>query len=1104
MTFKKALSFVAVVFFSTLLYAQVQQHKSLYVEKELLDSKVLKNTKILLELSEEQVDQREFYKNYETPPGEAEHAGFAVQVNTSPATGGYYEIINDSLLIWRVKLESPGALGIGVLFDDFHLDKNAALYIYDTSGEYIAGEFNYKNNNYKNVFSSRIIPGESVIVEYIEVIDENHSPGLNEIRSRINIKEISYLTSGFANDGKNIGNAEECHVNINCSEGDLWQNQKRGVARIFMRVGTSYFWCSGSLINNELQDGSPLFLTAAHCGSNASANDMKYWQFYFNLEMPSCFNFGHIPHNVLYGCNKLAEGPLLNGSDFKLLKLHQKPPAGYRPYYNGWSRLDEPGMSGVGIHHPGGDVKKISTYNEPVTSASPVVSGQPMATNSTWRVTWKETSNGWGVTQGGSSGSPLFNEDGLIIGSLTGGSSNCSNTTFPDFYGKIYYHWDRNGSGYSEALRHHLDPNNTGITELQGLDPYSGSYPPPGYVNVEMLEDDQARISWTRPGQIPNKPGWHSYSETYTHVSWSGPERATIFKAEYFDYTYPVVLSKISHLFVEHSSHPWQSQEFSFKIYDHTGHHVRYESPVLVAEDMVEVIYELESPVTFNDKFYVAVKPVHENGHPTSAYRRINYGHGLSYYGNSSDWIVAGDDLNQYVFLSSIYIESDYSKTYEDKMPGNIIVKSNNNYINELVEVIEPFSGFAELKWDLDPAGYIIYKNNDVFHNVNGGLNFVFDIDPDATGYDEFYVTAIYDGNFESKPSVKAYLHYDDACDEQITSYPFAELFNAAELPECWIVSPEDAWEISDNLEFGDFYLEPYEGDNFIHTIHQGDKESSIAWLITPPMDFSDVDNPYLRFMFDGVISGENDNFSVFAEVSNNSFNKVWDSSEHPDFIKDDNGDWLEAVVDLSVYSDEIRLAFLADLSGSGFIAIDKVEVLSSDGYVYSLSLVPAPLNSGEVYGAGNYIAGEIVRVEAVPNVGYKLQRWEYEADSLSNENVYEFLMPHNDYSITARFIMYDPTGISYFGLDTEEITVAPNPAKEFINIYFPADFDPNSINSTYIYNSMGARVVESSQLQITGNKAVINLSNKNLQRGVYLVVFYTDKERLSVRVVVG
>ena len=72
--------------------------------------------------------------------------------------------------------------------------------------------------------------------------------------------------------------------------------------------------------------------------------------------------------------------------------------------------------------------------------------------------------------QGGSSGSPVFDSNGLIMGDLTGGyaSNSCENPS-PAYYGKIWYSWDKNGTTNSTMLKPWLDPGDTGIEKLSGV-----------------------------------------------------------------------------------------------------------------------------------------------------------------------------------------------------------------------------------------------------------------------------------------------------------------------------------------------------------------------------------------------------------------------------------------------------------------------------------------------------------------------------------------------------------------------------------------------------------------------------------------------------------
>lgn len=119
-------------------------------------------------------------------------------------------------------------------------------------------------------------------------------------------------------------------------------------------------------------------------------------------------------------------------------------------------------------------MKKISTFATTLTTTDVEIDEVgTTAANAVWEVRWSQNSNGHGVTEGGSSGSPLFNQNKLIVGTLTGGSSECSAPTEPDYFGCFSYHWESNGTSSTARLSSWLDPAGTNPTTLGGYDPYS-------------------------------------------------------------------------------------------------------------------------------------------------------------------------------------------------------------------------------------------------------------------------------------------------------------------------------------------------------------------------------------------------------------------------------------------------------------------------------------------------------------------------------------------------------------------------------------------------------------------------------------------------------
>ncbi|MBM3405547.1 MAG: T9SS type A sorting domain-containing protein [Bacteroidetes bacterium] len=376
---------------------------------------------------------------------------------------------SDGKMVCRYRVVAPGAKAISLCFDDFHLPQGGTLFIYTPDYSSVAGAYSFNNNHSSGVFSTRLFPGEEVVVEYVQ----GRVQGQVQVRGegggvRLGLSEVVYAYRGveFLTDQKGSG---ACEVNINCPEGVNWQEEKRGVVKIHIKKGFNNLWCSGSLVNNTAQDRKPYVLTADHCGSTASASDLLQWVFYFNYESTQCQTNTGIPFQTMNGAKKVAQGGNSgwDGSDFYLVLLNGGIPDLYQPYYIGWDRRDTAIQNGVGIHHPSGDVKKISTYTTPLVSSQWLGGGQW----SHWQVIWSATQSGHGVTEGGSSGSPIFNPQGQIVGTLTGGEAGCDTASLnlPDYYGKFSWSWESNGTDSTAQLKPWLDPVNSGVWRIDGL-----------------------------------------------------------------------------------------------------------------------------------------------------------------------------------------------------------------------------------------------------------------------------------------------------------------------------------------------------------------------------------------------------------------------------------------------------------------------------------------------------------------------------------------------------------------------------------------------------------------------------------------------------------
>ena len=374
--------------------------------------------------------------------------GYPFDVNYNLMNSGSWETLDDGGRLWRLKIECPGAYSINLVYERFRLPEGARLYLYSEDQSMVIGAFSSQNNKPYDRFSTAPVKGEVCILEYYVPAGLSH-PGEIEI-SRIVHGYRDIFFSDRSKDADGFNGSGSCNNNVHCPEGDPWQNEIRSVAMIIN--GGGYRWCSGAMVNNVRQDLTPYFLTADHClGSEPD------WVIMFNYESPNCDNINGPTWMTISGTTLRAANDF---SDFALVELSEAPPDSYNVYYAGWTNVDVASSQSVAIHHPSGDIKKISFDYDPVTSTSYLSAAA--GDNSHWRIgQWED-----GTTEGGSSGSPLFDPDHRIVGQLHGGYASCTSIT-SDWYGKFSKSWNH-GASAASRLSDWLDPDNTGADVLDG------------------------------------------------------------------------------------------------------------------------------------------------------------------------------------------------------------------------------------------------------------------------------------------------------------------------------------------------------------------------------------------------------------------------------------------------------------------------------------------------------------------------------------------------------------------------------------------------------------------------------------------------------------
>jgi hypothetical protein len=355
-------------------------------------------------------------------------------------------------------IETSSGEGIVVFFDKLILGEGTQIRAYSPDKGSSTRYFKQNNNTNTKSFALPYIKGNHVVIE----ITCNGHEAYNFLEVEVSEVGVLYSVRGF-------GDAPSCFVNINCSEGEPWQDQKRSVAKYMTVAGSNIGYCTGSLINNTDEDCKNYFLSAQHCGFGSSAADLGQYVFYFNYEAEGCTNPENdngLDQQTVVGCTKLAESgestSFPDRSDFLLVELTSIP-SSYNVYYAGWNRASVDLIQGDGaiIQHPRADLKKIAFWDNAQTSAT---SFDHLEINCI------ESANGDGIVEPNSSGSPVFDINHNIIGNVTAGSSGCiSQTIFPTtIAGKFEMHWDQCGTSSNRQLKPWLDPTNSGVMSLNG------------------------------------------------------------------------------------------------------------------------------------------------------------------------------------------------------------------------------------------------------------------------------------------------------------------------------------------------------------------------------------------------------------------------------------------------------------------------------------------------------------------------------------------------------------------------------------------------------------------------------------------------------------
>lgn len=401
----------------------------------------------------------------QTFPGTRVAAPIAVDLGLENA-GKWYELANGDR-IWRMKVQSSGAYGLMFLYDQLYLPPGAQLFMYQEDGAQILGAYTFENNTPNHTFMTGFVYSETAILEYYEPQSVRGEGRLHLFRIDHAYKK-SVATEKTIQNEFGFGASDACNRNANCPEGSSWQDQKRGICRIIVVVEEGTGFCTGSLLNNAEADGTPYVLSAYHCQDGFTPK-YDFWRYDFNYEASSCNTPGQEPTFQSVLGSTLRAGYQQN--DILLLELAQAIPTSFNVYFNGWDRKLAVPTSSFSFHHPRGDIKKISVDNglaiiHPSSFQWQNANGMLVSTtpaNFMYRLKFEI-----GTVEAGSSGTPLFDQNGRIVGQLHGGTDlgDCNFTTA--YYDRFALSWE--GGGTPETrLKDWLDPMGRDTMLINGI-----------------------------------------------------------------------------------------------------------------------------------------------------------------------------------------------------------------------------------------------------------------------------------------------------------------------------------------------------------------------------------------------------------------------------------------------------------------------------------------------------------------------------------------------------------------------------------------------------------------------------------------------------------
>ncbi|HZE89040.1 MAG TPA: trypsin-like peptidase domain-containing protein [Verrucomicrobiae bacterium] len=347
----------------------------------------------------------------------------AAALSTNPARvgTGMLKATNDGGFVWATLVRAEGAGALRVHLDHLDIPDDSDLFFFSAAGQAF-GPYTGKGPNGDGDFWTNTLFGSDGIV----MIRHYGPDGASDLKgTSFQISEVGHISQKFAN-GLTASTESFCSFNASCiqnascTSGTPADPAKSAVALMQWIQGAFIYTCTGGLLNDTVSTSQiPYFLTANHCIS--SSGNASSLETYFQFTLP-CGQTNCPAQTNPGGIQRLGSTIKATGTtgDFTLLQLNSAPPSG--SVFLGWNSAAIANTNNAALYrisHPAWAPQAYSAGH--VDTSAPTCTGWPRGE----RIYSRTTTGG---TEGGSSGSPVLNASGEVVGQLSGAcGTNVSN-----------------------------------------------------------------------------------------------------------------------------------------------------------------------------------------------------------------------------------------------------------------------------------------------------------------------------------------------------------------------------------------------------------------------------------------------------------------------------------------------------------------------------------------------------------------------------------------------------------------------------------------------------------------------------------------------------